>query len=131
MTTFLIIIGILIVVFIVINLINLKPKKNEHRDIVYIMDKEAIIETWYEEGIVGGFLILLKGEQNSIICKLKNTETKSAFIDIIEERIKNRDYKNDIPKILDDFIPNSNKVKVASNAKRAVLTINYEPIFGW
>jgi PHP family Zn ribbon phosphoesterase len=106
-------------------------KKEIHFEYEKNLAKMAKIETVYEEGKISGLFIILHGDINLIKSKIKNPEAKSAFIKVIEERIKNNDYEDTRPLFLDDFITYKTKDKDTLIAIRAVMTPSYEPIFNW
>jgi hypothetical protein len=106
-------------------------KENDQSDIVHKLSNQAVIDAVYENGIIEGFVIVLNVDYNTLLSLFKNTENKSIFIEIIEERIKNKHFINDREKILEAFMDKPDKVAIATNATKAVLTSNYEPIFGW
>jgi hypothetical protein len=106
-------------------------KKNDPAEEGKLLAQQAIIETVYEAGRIDGLMIVLNGDCEENIRKLKNPKFRIGFMGLIENRIKQKDYSD--PNPLMDYgliTPESNDTDL-SNLTRAVVSENYEPIFGW
>lgn len=106
-------------------------KKNDPAEEGKLLAKQATIETVYEAGRIDGLLIILNGDYEANIKRLKNPNSRIGFIGNIESRIKQKDYSDPNPFMdLDLNMPKTNDNDI-SNATRAVVSENYEPIFSW
>lgn len=106
-------------------------KKNDPSEEGKLLALKATIETVYEAGRIEGLLIILNGNYEANLKRLKNPNTRISFIDIIEIRIKQKDYSDPNPLMDYSLIsPESNEID-HSNLTRAVVSESYELIFGW
>lgn len=93
--------------------------------------KEASIETVYGNGKISGIMIFLHGNEKSMSEMIKNVDSKVIFMNAIEDRIFNDDYRDTRSPEVDDLFPYKTKKGDVLTAPRAVVTDKYKPLFGW
>jgi hypothetical protein len=106
--------------------------KTDQKSRAEIFAKQARIDTVYDQGKISGFFIILQKDGKKFISKMKDTNTLSTFVGVIEERIKNSDYEDAAARILDDYLlVDSSRKDNVSKVTRVVSEANYAPIFHW
>lgn len=102
-------------------------KKTDHRSVGIKFAEVSKIESIFDKGKLGGIQIIIQGDKNLFLKSMKHKESYSAFIGVIENRIK--------AKFIDPYIDSMNsfapKEDEVTSAIRIVSNQNYETIFHW
>lgn len=110
---------------------NLFNKKEDPKVYGTTLAKQANLEPIHQKGKICGFSISFEGDETIIFNKLKQSETKIAFIIAIDNRILKNEYRDDIPAILENAGLDTPEEYFDFSVKRIVCSKNYDLIFSW
>lgn len=102
-------------------------KKTNHREEGKKFAIDSKIESIFENGKLAGYTILIQCDKNSLIKAMKHKDSYSAFIGIIEERIRVK-YIDKYSDGLNSFAPKEIDVL---RVPRIDCTPDFEPVFHW